>query len=233
MANPSDINRSCSTVPFILSTRKWDETTRVTHAFPLTRLSIRGRASLFRFLINCRSDAEGYKRIDLFVLRDDNLIRFMKGLVVTCKHIDRLDLRENLHGRYRSFYYVVLEIILSCLLQFKLVQKKMRINPIYNYYKTKAKENVPVYLRLYSKYTVSFCFISFYLHRILLFLDKLITTNAPKTSINAFYITNNRISFFKIVNREKILYLRTMATPYCYLYHRDIDARISYDRFSR
>lgn len=94
MANPSDINRSCSTVPFILSTRKWDETTRVTHAFPLTRLSIRGRASLFRFLINCRSDAEGYKRIDLFVLRDDNLIRFMKGLVVTCKHIDRLDLRE-------------------------------------------------------------------------------------------------------------------------------------------
>lgn len=109
----------------------------------------------------------------------------------------------------------------------------MRINPIYNYYKTKAKENVPVYLRLYSKYTVSFCFISFYLHRILLFLDKLITTNAPKTSINAFYITSNRISFFKIVNREKILYLRTMATPYCYLYHRDIDARISYDRFSR
>lgn len=72
----------------------------------------------------------------------------MKGLVVTCKHIDRLDLRK-FTWRYRSFYYVVLEIILSCLLQFKLVQKKMSINPIYNYYETKAKENVPVCLRLY------------------------------------------------------------------------------------
>lgn len=61
---------------------------------PLNAIINSRTRELFRFLINCRSDAEGYKRIDLFVLRDDNLIRFMKGLVVTCKHIDRLDLRE-------------------------------------------------------------------------------------------------------------------------------------------
>lgn len=48
----------------------------------------------------------------------------------------------------------------------------MSINPIYDY-KTKAKENVPICLRLYSKYIVLFFLISFYLHWILLFLDKL------------------------------------------------------------
>lgn len=86
----------------------------------------------------------------------------MKGLVVTCKHIDWLDLRE--------FTREISIILLRCignnfdrLLQFKSIQKKMSINPIYDY-KTKAKENVPICLRLYSKYIVIFFLISFYLH---------------------------------------------------------------------